>query len=304
MASRWWTYQRERFPVFAHGALIAVFSLSAYGYSALVAGRDTVDWGAAGVAFAITFLFLLQLRIADEFKDFEDDSRFRAYRPVPRGLVTLRELAVVGVAAAVLQLLLAAWLSPPLLALLFGVWAYYGLMSVEFFAREWLKARPVIYLVSHMMIMPLIALCATACDWLVRGESFRPALGWFLAMSFFVGIALEIGRKIRAPSDEEVGVETYSGLWGVRRATRVWCGAVVVSAALLVAATSAFAVRTRWVEAYVVLAIALAAGSLAFVFQRSLPISGGKRIEIYAQILALLLYLAAGAIPILLEVWT
>ena len=52
-------------------------------------------------------LFFLQLRIADEFKDYEDDARYRPYRPVPRGLVSLRELAWVGVGAAAIQLALA-----------------------------------------------------------------------------------------------------------------------------------------------------------------------------------------------------
>src|SRR5262245_11209983 len=35
---RWWTYQRERFPIFAHGALITAFSFSAVSYSALLRG--------------------------------------------------------------------------------------------------------------------------------------------------------------------------------------------------------------------------------------------------------------------------
>ena len=56
------------------------------------------------MAFATAFLFFLQLRIADEFKDFEEDSRYRPYRPVPRGLVRLRELGWLGAAAACLQL--------------------------------------------------------------------------------------------------------------------------------------------------------------------------------------------------------
>jgi 4-hydroxybenzoate polyprenyltransferase len=36
----------------------------------------------------------------------------------------------------------------------------------------------------------------------------------FFWVSFFNGTVLEIGRKIRAPQDEEAGVETYSFLWG------------------------------------------------------------------------------------------
>src|SRR5262249_35693743 len=73
-ASRWWTYQRERFPVLAHGPLIAAFSLSAVSFSSLLRGRTELpDAKTAVVAFATSFLFFLQLRLADEFKDFEED---------------------------------------------------------------------------------------------------------------------------------------------------------------------------------------------------------------------------------------
>ena len=46
---------------------------------------------------------VLQLRLADEFKDFEEDSRYRPYRPVPRGLVSLRDLAWVWAGCIALQ---------------------------------------------------------------------------------------------------------------------------------------------------------------------------------------------------------
>jgi hypothetical protein len=38
MPNRWWIYQRERFPVGAHGPVILAFSLSAVSYSALLRG--------------------------------------------------------------------------------------------------------------------------------------------------------------------------------------------------------------------------------------------------------------------------
>ncbi|MGH9766365.1 MAG: UbiA family prenyltransferase, partial [Blastocatellia bacterium] len=144
---RWWTYQRERFPVFAHGALIAAFSFSAVSYSALLRGASRFPAaGAVGAAFITSFIFFLQLRIADEFKDAEEDARYRPYRPVPRGLITLRELGVAGALGASIQLGLALALAPALALWLAMVWLYLGLMSKEFFAREWLKARPITYL--------------------------------------------------------------------------------------------------------------------------------------------------------------
>src|SRR5579862_654956 len=112
---RWWTYQRERFPVVAHGVLILAFSSSAVCFSALLRGRvDLPPLLVVTVAFGTAFLFFLQLRIADEFKDFEEDSRYRPYRAVPRGLVSLRELGMLGVAAGVIQLLLGLVLDPSL----------------------------------------------------------------------------------------------------------------------------------------------------------------------------------------------
>src|SRR5258705_11926241 len=105
-----------------------------------------------GVAFATCFLFFLQLRIADEFKDFEEDSRYRPYRPVPRGLIKLRELGVVFVLAAAVQLFLALALNWELLLVLAGVWIYLALMSREFFVRDWLKARPFTSMWVHMVV--------------------------------------------------------------------------------------------------------------------------------------------------------
>ncbi len=115
--TRWITYQRERFPLLAHGPLVAAFSVSAVCFSRLVRGEPGLPPPASlVVAFVTALIFFLQLRIADEFKDFEDDARYRPYRPVPRGLVTLRELGWIGVGGAAIQLALALWLHPPLVA--------------------------------------------------------------------------------------------------------------------------------------------------------------------------------------------
>ena len=174
--NRWAVYQRERFPLASHVPLVAAFSASAVCFSSLLRGHYAAPTAAAlGVAFLTSLLFFLQLRIADEFKDFEEDSRFRPYRPVPRGLVTLRELAWLGAAAAGVQLALAFWLEPSLVWLLIATWLYLTLMTREFFVRRWLKKHPVVYMTSHMLILPLVDLYATACDWRVAGVTGPPS---------------------------------------------------------------------------------------------------------------------------------
>lgn len=231
MANRWWVYQRERFPVLVHGPLIAAMSFSAVSVSSLLRSRAGLP--AAGsllVAFVTTLLFFLQLRVADEFKDRDTDARYRPYRAVPRGLVSLRELGTVAAVGALLQLGLALWLQPALPLLLAAVWVYLGLMWKEFFARQYLTAHPITYLWSHMLILPLITLYATACEWRIAGATMPSGLAWLLVASFFNGLVIEIGRKIRAPEAEERGVETYSALWGRRTATLAWWAAMLLAA--------------------------------------------------------------------------
>jgi heme/copper-type cytochrome/quinol oxidase subunit 3 len=296
--NRWWTYQQERFPLIAHSPLIAAFSASAVSYSALLrGGRPAVS--SLVVAFLVSLGSFLLLRIADEFKDAEEDARFRPYRPVPRGLVTLRELAVIGVAVAVLQFLLALPVGWPLVGLLLVTWTYFALMSREFFARAWLKARPVVYLFSHMMIMPLIDWFATGCDWVRAGEGMPAGLFWFLAASFCNGLVIELGRKIRAPAQEEAGVETYSALWGRPAATTAWLAslAATLTCAMFAAQRIAFAPVIAWVMG----GLLLGAGVVSIRFLNTATRGRAKAIEVYSGVWTLTLYLTLGVVPLVLR---
>lgn len=297
--ARWWIYQRERFPLFAHGPLVLAFSSSAVCFSAMLRGNDSFPpWASFAVAFGTCLLFFLQLRLADEFKDFEEDSRYRPYRPVPRGLIKLRELGWLWVATGALQLLLALWLAPWLLLVLLIGWTYLALMSVEFFARDWLKARPITYLWTHMLIMPLVDLYATACDWVPAGMKAPPAgLLWFLAASFFNGIVIEFGRKIRAPADEETGVQTYSVLWGRRTATCAWLG--MLGATAFCAWQAAKRIDFFWPVWIATMTILILAGVAAMRFLRQTAPGSGKRFELLAGLWTLVLYLSLGLGPLL-----
>lgn len=233
-------YQRERFPLATTATLVGALTLASFTYAhttRLQAGGPVAEanWlTAVAVGFLCAFGFFFQLRVADEFKDLAEDLVYRPYRPVPRGLITLRELAVAATIVAAGQALLSWLLAPALLGPLLLVWAYMGVMRVEFFAPKWLRAHPLAYLLSHMVILPLIVFFVTACDWLVAGSRPSPGLGWLLGLSFANGLLFEVGRKLRTPQDEEPGVETYSALWGPQRAIAVWLAALT-AAALLVA---------------------------------------------------------------------
>jgi 4-hydroxybenzoate polyprenyltransferase len=303
MANRWWVYQRERFPLLAHTPIIAAFSLSAVSYSALIRGAHQLPgWKSCVVAFASSFLFFLQLRLADEFKDFEEDSRYRPYRPVPRGLIKLSELGWLWAGCIALQLALALWLAPRLIVLLALTCTYLLLMSKEFFVRRWLKARPITYMVTHMAIMPLVDLYTTSCDWVPAGLSHPPrGLLWFLLVSYFNGMVVEIGRKIRSPQDEEAGVETYSFLWGRRNAVLVWLAMVACTAGFAYVAAQ----EIGFARPILILLLTLffAAVVVGMFILRGAVAKRGKYVEAMAGVWSLLMYLSLGFVPMVVRQW-
>lgn len=297
-SSRWWVYLQERFPPFKNGLLIAVFAVSAVGYSALLLPEPTTSASLIGsilIAFITLFLFFFQLRVCDEFKDYADDLRYRPYRAVPRGLVSLQELGVVAIATAIIQLGFALTVGRSLVFLLLLVWGYMLLMRQEFFAPHWLKAHPVVYMLSHMVIMPLMALFASACFWIPANLAPDVRLGGFLGVSFFNGLVIELGRKIRAPQDEEKGVETYTALWGKSVAVLAWLGAM---AGMAIASLGA---------AWLIQQVPLVALGLLFLMTAAMVVSWrflsypvrawAKGFELVAGVGTLVVYASLGIVP-------
>lgn len=291
---RLWIYQAERFPLLRTVPLLAVFSAASINVSALLAGRETPGIGAYLAGLALALILFFQLRAADEWKDREIDARYRPERPVPRGLVSLR--LVLGIAAALVPVGgLIAWAAAPGLPWLLALaWAWLALMTAEFGVAAWLRARMVLYLVSHMAIMPLIDLLLTGIEWVGHGGP-APALWLFLALSFVNGCVLEIGRKTWAPEDERDGVESYSGLWGPRRAVTVWMGCVAAAAGLLALLGMAMGAGGLASVAIVGLGLCLLAG-LRF---RAAPASRAKLVDAASGLWVLVCYAAAGFLPLL-----
>ena len=62
-------------------------------------------------------------------------------------------------------------------------------------------------------------------------------------MSFCNGVVIEIGRKLRAPADEEAGVQTYTLLWGRTLAVGAWWLALAGTAAAAILAAGAIRFR-------------------------------------------------------------
>jgi len=297
MLKRLWIYQRERFPLVAMAALALLLAAAATLFSARLRGAPLPAAGALCAAAASVFLVFIQMRVFDEFKDYEDDTRYRPYRPVPRGLVSLAELRGVLIAASAGMIALALAVDARLLWMLAALWGYLLLMAVEFFAPDWLRARHFAYLVSHIPFGGLIALYASAFEWLPRGAQPHPALLLLAAAVLFDSTLLEIGRKIRAPRDEETGVATYSRVWGRAPATLAWLAAFALL--LIFGMLAAHATGDGTSFALLMAPLALVAVLCALRYLRW-P-ENAKAFEAVSGIASLALFTALGPLPLLLS---
>ena len=301
LAARLWIYQAERFPLVRTLPMLAVFSAASVTASAHLGQRPLPALQSYAVALVLVLVFFWQLRAADEVKDADLDRRFRPERPVPRGLVSLRLIAGLAVLAALPAAIAAWWLATPLLLLIGLVWGFLALMTVEFFARDRLRASPTLTLVTHMPIMPLIDLALTGCEWLPAAALPPAGLWTFLWMSFCNGCVVEFGRKTWAPRQERAGVETYSSSWGLGKAL----GAICVAAAGAFAGLIAFALYAG----HTVIMTSCGGAALAILifvargFWQSPTPAGQKRLEAVSGLWVMACYLSAALVPLLPTTW-
>jgi 4-hydroxybenzoate polyprenyltransferase len=147
-----------------------------------------------------------------------------------------------------------------------------------------------------------VDLYATACDWWVAGLRWPPSgLAWFLAVSYLNGIVIEIGRKTRAPQDEEHGVETYSALWGTGGAVAAWLLAVGLTA--VAAWRAAERIGTERPMLLLLAALVTICVLVGVRVVRRATAGSGKAIEVTAGLWTVLMYIGLGAAPLVFRAW-
>ena len=250
-------YLNERFPLGKNSFFVLIFTLSGYIYTELLYNSKIIKpillkeinrasllwdkeidkvpiiWYKLLPLFIIIFMFFFQLRITDEFKDYEEDLKYRPYRPVQRGIISLKALGKIGIATIIIQIILAHVINSKLIYFMLLVWIYMFLMTKEFFIKNWLTERILIYALSHVVIMIFITLVIVKGTGYILQDHFSETLYLLLekyeknifigliplfALNYLNGIVLEIARKTRRADEEEHGVQTYSKLWGRKKA--------------------------------------------------------------------------------------
>lgn len=198
----------ERFPPVPQLVLMSVLFVAATTMSGVLLAPDVggrlgdIDPIAAVAGFLGSLLFIIRLRLYDDVKDADTDRVDNPTRPIPRGLVTVRELDVTALIVLVVEGALIASVG----SLTFWAWAIAAgwsvLMRVEFFVPAWLDRHPATYAISHMVVMGLIygALLAIGIDARGGAATVGALLGSSTTIAAMlaatsIGIGFEWGRK-------------------------------------------------------------------------------------------------------------
>ncbi len=288
-------YLAERFPVLGHGLLIAAYySSNQFLARALTTPGRPMHYDLTSLLGAVTlFCFFFHLRVFDEHKDYAEDAIHHPDRVLQRGVITLRDLKVLGGIAISIEIVLAPVRGAPALVAWGIAFGFSLLMLKEFFIRDWLKRHFLLYATTHMLLMPLLSLMVFS---FATGRWPWEAPGWYLVYSwvgFFVTFNWEVSRKIRAPEDEREGVETYTRIFGTYGAAYIVLAIRVVDTALVILVGRHLGLP-RWFDAALVaLFLVTLIGFFQFRFQTSRKTA--KRMETYAgmYIIAFDLILAA-----------
>lgn len=251
-----WAYVQERFPPLLVGMLAVSFGAGCVG---LFGGRGmsrAFDWRMLG-GFALLYVaLLLRYRVVDEWKDFRHDARHYPDRPVPRGAISVRTLAILGIVAVTTEFVLAIVLGGSRGLILYAVVTVLTVgTATDFFAKAFFERHFTISFLLHQVIyVPMFAWAALA-----MGASLGAASTWWgIASLFCLFVSAELVRKFKPRTSVEGGevADTYGAVWGRRLAlvgtlTLVlaagWCAHVAAGSwvALGVSVLAAIVIATR-----------------------------------------------------------
>ena len=254
----------ERFPIVATALLLAVVYLSAVLYGRALTHDGALELSAADLGGLLAaWSFFLMMRVLDEHKDYERDCVLHPDRVLQRGLVTLRQLRVLGFAAVAIQAIVSLSMDGgigPVTTWWLITIAWVALTAREFFLGSWLSGRLVLYTAVHLPIWSLAVLWMAQTG--ARPEWLPLAAIWVALLGFILTSTVDLARK-SAPSElEPTGSSSYADVLGAR-------GVALALGATLSAGSAIVAIALRAagegsVVADVVLALLLVPAGVAF----------------------------------------
>ena len=211
---KWNTYQKERFPILTFGLYVLTIVIAVFCFCNNI-NQVFVSYLTVIPMFIVTFLQFLMIRIVDEFKDYKEDCKYRPYRPVPRGLVSLKELKVLLVICLIIQTTITYFTTPYGMVYLIILWIYFFIMSKGYFIKKFLDKHILFEVLLDEIMMPIMVMFLAS--FIFKGFYNLNNILNMLILSYLVSWIVEIARKTRCEEDEENGVKTYTAVLGINK---------------------------------------------------------------------------------------
>ena len=252
-------------------------------------------------------LFIFHLRLFDDVKDADTDRVIAPTRPIPRGLVSERDVDLLAVMLLGAEAGIFALVGSHALA----VWAiaagYTLLMRVEFFVGSWLDRHVLTYAISHMVVlgMVLAALMAAGIDVLDLPTTSHMQLiasrdiALVCVAAVLLGIGFELGRKFERYEDAH-GRFAWIALVGFPA-----CGTLL----MLVATMSAYGTAVT-VTLFMLIAIVLGSGAVLIQRRPTPPTDWSHHatlreiVEAFPGVVGLVTYLTCAVAGLAAVNWT
>jgi acyl-coenzyme A synthetase/AMP-(fatty) acid ligase/4-hydroxybenzoate polyprenyltransferase len=193
---------KERVPIIAN--LILAFGL-VFSTQALLEHKFSIL--ELVLSLISLLIFITELRFMDEIKDYEKDKVAHPDRPLPRGLVTVKQVQKLMVIFFGLFLACGAlsyyYINATSGKLLFLTALWLFLMYKEFFIPKLINKSPIVYAISHqVIILPIVFYLTTIINYSLVFSPTNVGLALIVLSSFFT---FEVGRKMDPKSDPILG---------------------------------------------------------------------------------------------------
>lgn len=213
-------YFKEMYPIIPRFTLALIVFCEIYFIILLNEGITKFNIGIQEVVGGFTvFAFLMWLRIADDLKDYETDKKLFKERPLPSGKVSKKDITIICVIVQLIALILnLIFMNNFLFFCILYIYGY--LMSKWFFQRSKIQPCLPLALVTHNPVQLFVNIYIISFT-IIKYNLSPWTLTTFLTLwtLYFPALIWEIGRKIKAPKDEN-DYTTYSKLFGYKKATK------------------------------------------------------------------------------------
>jgi 4-hydroxybenzoate polyprenyltransferase len=229
LQKKWAIFIKERFDPLSHFLMIIVFVTIHILFSKKIFNLENSSLDILFLLVAVT-LFYFKLRLYDEVKDYELDVIINPHRPLPRGLLSHKDMYRGMVFCIFFEILFFSSKGINAITSL-GVAIFYSLlMFKEFFIPKLIRPHLTTYAISHTIVTSLLSMAIfsflnqkTFVNNLINHDLIFFSLSNWMLFNIF-----EFGRKTFALTEERAGIDTYSSLFGKKLAVLL-----VLSQALL-----------------------------------------------------------------------